>query len=403
VSRIHDLLWEHCPDGVPIRPLGWVVEIATARVDAATLDASNYVGVDNLLPDFGGRRDSDYAANSSGAIRFQPGDLLIGNIRPYLKKVWLADRIGGASPDVLTLSLSPSAREALLPRFLYFLIASDPFIRYTMQHAKGAKMPRGDKAATLRYPVPVPPLEVQRGIVQILDRFTELEAELETELEAELQARRRQYAYYRDSLLTFAEAETVRWLTLADVCRSVSSGGTPLATRPDFYGGNIPWLRTQEVVFNEITDTEVTITELGLKSSSARWVPANCVIVAISGATAARVAINKIPLTTNQHCLVLEIDEAVANYRFVYHWMSREYQRLKAMGQGARSDLNAAIIKAFPIAIPRLDAQERIVGMLDKFDALVNDLSIGLSAELAARRKQYEYYRDRLLTFEEAA
>ena len=183
----------------------------------------------------------------------------------------------------------------------------------------------------------------------------------------------------------------------------MSSGGTPLATRPDFYDGDIPWLRTQEVVFNEIVETQVRITELGLKSSTARWIPANCVIVAISGATAARVAINKIPLTTNQHCCNLEVDGAIASYRYVFHWLSREHLRLKAMGQGARSDLNAGIIKNYPIPVPPIAEQQRIVEILDKFDALVNDLSIGLPAELAARRKQYEYYRDRLLTFEEAA
>lgn len=192
-------------------------------------------------------------------------------------------------------------------------------------------------------------------------------------------------------------------MTLGEVCRAVSSGGTPLATQADYYGGDIPWLRTQEVVFTEVFDTEVKITDLGLASSSAKWIPPNCVIVAISGATAARVAINKIPLTTNQHCCNLEIDEDLANFRYVFHWLSREYRKLKALGQGARSDLNASIIKGFPIALPPLDAQNQIVSTLDKFDALVSDLSVGLPAELTARRKQYEYYRDRLLTFEEAA
>lgn len=82
--------------------------------------------------------------------------------------------------------------------------------------------------------------------------------------------------------------------------------------------------------------------------------------------------------------------------------MSREYENLKSLGQGARSDLNSAIIKKYPIPVPPLEEQARIVAILDKFDALVNDLSSGLPAEIAARRKQYEYYRDRLLTFKEA-
>ena len=125
-------------------------------------------------------------------------------------------------------------------------------------------------------------------------------------------------------------------------------------------------------------------------------------IIAISGATAARSGINKIPLTTNQHCCNLQIDESRADYRYVFFWVSSRYEELKSFGRGARADLNAKLIKDFPIPVPSLSEQRRIVSLLDSFDALVNDLSIGLPAELSARRKQYEYYRDKLLAFEEA-
>ena len=192
--------------GVRWVPMGELVSIASARTDAALLNQTNYVGVDNLVPGFGGRIDSMYLPNTGGAIRYEPGDILIGNIRPYLKKVWLADRNGGASPDVLTISLSNSARSVVLPRYLYHVIASDTFINYSMQHAKGAKMPRGDKGATLRYEIPTPPTEEQERIVSILDKFDALVNDLSIGLPAELAARRKQYAYYRDKLLTFDEA-----------------------------------------------------------------------------------------------------------------------------------------------------------------------------------------------------
>jgi type I restriction enzyme, S subunit len=196
----------------------------------------------------------------------------------------------------------------------------------------------------------------------------------------------------------------VEWKTLGDVSLKTSSGGTPLSTREDYYGGDIPWLRTQEVCFNEIYDTDIKITELAVKNSSAKWIPANCVIVAISGATAARSAINKIPLTTNQHCCNLEINPAIANYRYVFHWVLREHDKLKALGQGARADLNSGIIKSYQIPIPCPDNHEKslaiqaeIVRILDTF----TELTAELTAELIDRKKQYEYYRDRLLTFEE--
>ncbi len=97
----------------------------------------------------------------------------------------------------------------------------------------------------------------------------------------------------------------------------------------------------------------------------------------------------------------MEIHPEKANYRYVFHWVSSQYQKLKALGQGARSDLNSGIIKSFPIPVPPLEEQARIVAILDRFDALCNDLSSGLPAEIEARRKQYEYYRDRLLAFRE--
>jgi type I restriction enzyme S subunit len=99
----------------------------------------------------------------------------------------------------------------------------------------------------------------------------------------------------------------------------------------------------------------------------------------------------------------LEVDPNQAHFRYVFHWISREYERLKALGEGSQSNLNAGKVRNYPIVVPSLEDQARIVATLDKFDALVNDLSVGLPAELAARRKQFEHYRDRLLTFRDAA
>ncbi len=199
--------------------------------------------------------------------------------------------------------------------------------------------------------------------------------------------------------MTFGD-DTPR-VSLGDIAIKTYSGGTPSANEATFYGGDIPWLRTQEVRFMDIYDTEMRITPVALKKSAAKWIPENCVIIAISGATAGRSAINKIPLTTNQHCCCLEINSQKANYRYVFHWVSNQYEKLKSLGQGARSDLNSGIIKGYPIFLPPLKEQERIVSILDRFDTLTTDITNGLPAEIAARQKQYEYYRDKLMTFQE--
>ena len=110
-----------------------------------------------------------------------------------------------------------------------------------------------------------------------------------------------------------------------------------------------------------------------------------------------------LPLTTNQACCNLQIDETKADVRYVFHWLSNEYEHLKALGEGSQSNINAKKVKSYPISLPPLEEQRRIVSILDRFDKLTNDLSSGLPAEIEARRKQYEYYRDRLLSFDELA
>ena len=259
----------------------------------------------------------------------------------------------------------------------------------------------------LKIPIPCPDnpeksLAIQAEIVRILDTFTALTAELT----AELTDRQKQYNYYRDRSLTFEEGEA-EWKTLGEASLKSYSGGTPTAGTSEYYdGGTIPWLRTQEVKFSDIEKTEIKITPSALKNSAVKWIPENCVIIAISGATAGRSAINKIPLTTNQHCCCLEIDPEKALYRYVFHWVNLNYENLKGLGQGARGDLNSGIIKGFKIPIPyssdpqkSLEEQARIVAILDKFDAIANSIREGLPREIALRQKQYEYYRDLLLTF----
>lgn len=189
---------------------------------------------------------------------------------------------------------------------------------------------------------------------------------------------------------------------LGEICEKVTSGGTPQSTRHEYYGGDIPWLRTQEVNWDYILDTEIKITQAGYDNSSVKWIPTNCVIVAMYGATAGKVAINKIPLTTNQACCNLEINKEIALTRFIFYVLCNKYNELKSMGQGSQSNINSQIIKNFSVPVPPLPVQEEIVRILDRFDALVNDISVGLPAELSARRQQYEYYRNRLLSFERA-
>ena len=126
--------------------------------------------------------------------------MLIGNIRPYLRKIWLASNIGGTNGDVLVIR---GQEDIITPRFLYYCLSSEDFFEYDNKHSKGAKMPRGNKDAIMGYSFEVPNIAEQERIVSILDRFDSLCNDISSGLPAEIEARQKQYEYYRDKLLRF--------------------------------------------------------------------------------------------------------------------------------------------------------------------------------------------------------
>jgi type I restriction enzyme S subunit len=160
--------------------------------------------------------------------------------------------------------------------------------------------------------------------------------------------------------------------TIGDICSKVFSGGTPTSTNSTYYdGGTIPWLRTKEVNYGKIYETEEHITELGFESSSTKLVPVNSVIVAMygNGDTAGRVAVNKVPVTTNQACCNLVVDTSKADYRFVYYFLMGQYKALVDLKNGgAQQNLNGQLIKAFPITLPAISEQVEISTILESLD-----------------------------------
>ena len=170
------------------------------RIDASELSDNSYIGVENLLKDKLGRTDSTVKPEGS-VIQFVEKDILIGNIRPYLRKIWKSDCKGGTNGDVLCIRVKEPSEVS--PDYLFHILSSEKFFLYDIKNSKGAKMPRGDKAAVMDFEIPVPTLEEQNRIVSILDRFESLTTSLQSGLPAEIVARRQQYEHYRDKLLTF--------------------------------------------------------------------------------------------------------------------------------------------------------------------------------------------------------
>lgn len=233
-----------------------------------------------------------------------------------------------------------------------------------------------------KFKFPIPPLEIQREIVKVLDTFTKLEAELE----AELEARRRQYHYYRDQLLNFEDRDDVQWMTLGEVC-DMNAGYHITAS-------NVSGEQNKKYPFPCFGGNGIR----GYVQKYSNTGPN--LIVGRQGALCGNVQRAKEKFYATEHAVVVKTSNII-NVDWFFHMLINMNLNQYA-SKSAQPGLAVGNLKQLSIPIPSLEEQTRVAGILDKFDALVNDLSSGLPAEIAARRKQYEHYRDRLLTFKEA-
>ena len=278
-----------------------------------------------------------------------------------------------------------------LPDFLKHLFRSTKLRKQINRTASGVTRFNVSKKKMETVTIPIPPLAVQEDIVRILDNFTELTAELT--------ARKKQYEYYRDSLLTFGD--DVEWVKLGDVA-FVQAGGTPSKNKADYWkNGTIKWLgstvcKNQKTV-NEITDY---ITELGFQNSSARLMKRETTLIALVGATIGKVAFLPFEATINQNIAgIYPIDETKVLPSYIYYACTMLYSKFLDLGKGKLAMANLTFVRSLKIPLPPLSEQQRIVDILDKFDTLTNSITEGLPKEIELRKKQYEYYRDKLLSF----
>ena len=267
--------------------------------------------------------------------------------------------------------------EKLDNKYLYYWIMSQGKTIDTFYRGSGIKHP--DMAKVLDMEMPIPPIEVQREIVRILDNFTNLTAELT----AELTARGIQYSYYRNKLLTFhANTKIVQLADIADIGTGSSN------TNEAVEDGKYPFfVRSQEPLRkNDYEYDETAIITAG------DGVGVGKVYHYIEG---------KYALHQRAYRIHINTPEVVPKYYF--HYMKAKFLPYiqKTMFQGSVASIRRPMLNAFPVPVPTLDVQNRIVNVLDNFEKICSDLNIGLPAEIEARQKQYEYYRDKLLTFAE--
>jgi restriction modification system DNA specificity domain protein len=332
------------------------------------------------------------------------GDFILSNSmsygRPYILKIDGAIHDGWASLSEISSSV--------LSDYLFYFLSSSKVQMYWEGKINSGSVSNLNADIIKALPIPIPPLRVQSRIVEILDKFTQLEAELE----AELEARNKQYDFYRNRLLDFALRDDlkgqVEWKTLGEVCVHLRTGLNP---RRNFklntedasnYYVTVRELGGTELLYSEKTDL-INDEALQLINNRSK-LKVNDILFSGTGTIGKTAFISKEPTNWNikEGVYALTLDTHYVLPMFVLRYLQTQstidWIDRMAAGGIVRS-ITMKNLEQLPIPLPPLSEQRRIVDILDRFDTLTNSISEGLPREIALRRKQYEYYRDALLNF----
>ena len=385
MSRLAELIEELCPDGVEYRRLSELVRIRNG-CDYKTLSPGN-------VPVYGSGGVMTHVSEAlgEGPTVLIPRKGSLDNIFFVEGKFWTVDTI-----------FYTEIASDLDPKFFYYKMKTI----HLSQMNEAAGVPSMNQRILGRIQIPIPPLEVQREIVRILDQFTTLEAELE----AELEARRTQYEYYRNHLLSYeslVSRGSVSWIPLREL-GVWSGGGTPSKSRGEYWNeGNIPWVTPKDMRSSKIHNSMMNVTDRAVRESNVKLIEAPSIALVVRSSILQHtfpVAQIDVDATFNQDMKVLVVDPDRFERRYIYYALSANGQEILRQTSKQGGSVNSLVVPKlmdFEIPVPEIDEQRRIADLLDRFDALVNDISSGLPAEIAARRAQYEHYRDRLLSFPE--
>ena len=390
MSKLDELLRELCPDGVEYKRFDEVCTL-NARIGWQRLTKAEYMSKGDYLlitgTDFTETHEIDYSTcvyvteeryKQDLKIQLKNGDILITKDGTLGK---VAQVKGLEMPATLNggVFVVRCKDGSLENRFILHYLLSNHFQSVVEQQKTGSTISHLTQTLFSRLMIPIPPLEIQREIVRILDNFTNLTSELTSELTA----RGIQYSYYRNKLLTFhANTKIVQLADIADIGTGSSN------TNEAVEDGKYPFfVRSQEPLRkNDYEYDETAIITAG------DGVGVGKVYHYIEG---------KYALHQRAYRIHINTPEVMSKYYF--HYMKAKFLPYiqKTMFQGSVASIRRPMLNAFPVPVPPLDVQKRIVNVLDNFEKICSDLNIGLPAEIEARQKQYEYYRDKLLTFAE--
>ena len=387
MSKIDDLIERLCPDGVEYKKIGDVCSITRGKVISKKYIEQNH----GIYPVFSSQTLNDGVLGHIDSFDYD-GEYITwttdganaGTVFRRFGKFNITNVCGLLKPNISIISLD----------YLYFVLSKD-MKQYV---STGMGNPKLMSNVVQAIKIPVPPLEIQKEIVRVLDSFAELEAELER--------RKAQYVYYRDELFLSKVFSTAFLKDLLQDRGYIRGPFGSALRKSEMTNEGIPVYEQQHAIYNH-RDFRYYISYEKAKSLSRFKVKQGDLIVSCSG-TVGSISIiseNDKEGIINQALLILRCDSTIITPQFLKCYLCTTMGRNKLLKQTNKSaQINIAgrdQIEAISIPVPPLEEQQRIVDILDKFDALVNDISQGLPAEIEARRKQYEYYRDKLLTFKE--
>ena len=389
MSKLQELIRELCPDGVEYKKLGDCIEIYTG-IQFNKRDMSE-VGTYPVLN--GGMNPSGFTEKyneEKDTITVSQGGASAGYVNWMDCKFWAGAHCFVVKPN----------NDVLNNRYLYFLLKNSEQILMQAKHGAGIPGLNRDKVKNLI--MPVPPLEIQEEIVRILDRFAEYAAELQ----AELQARKEQYEYYRNKLLTFAKIEggtqSVTWMKMSEIGTFIRG---KRFVRTDIINDGIPCIHYGDIyTYYGLYATQSKGRLKNELASKMRYAQKNDVVIVAAGENKEDIGIGLAwigdePAAVHDACFIFRSD---LYPQYVSHYLRSDYyhkQIVKYVSEGKICSISAKGLGNAIIPIPPYEEQVRIATLLNKFDTLVGNLTEGLPAEIAAVQEQYEYYRNKLLSF----
>lgn len=404
MSELERLTQEHCPNGVEYIPL---FELFNTRNGYTPSKGNDEFWENGTVPWFrmedireNGRilsRATQYVSEKAIKGKLFPENSIIVATSATIGEHALITVPSLANQRFTYLMLKDKYKERFEPKFLYYYCFKlDNYCKECLNQGNFASV---DMKRFVKFEFPLVPIEVQSEIVRILDNFTELIEKLT----AELTARKKQYDYYREQLINEAEGTSGKLIDL--LSQPITDGPH---TTPKLVNEGIPFISAGAVWDGKVhfEKAQGFITKEADAEYSRKYKPKrNDVFMVKSGSTTGKVAIVDTDENFNiwSPLAAMRTDNEITA-RYVYHLLqttSAQNMVLTRMSHGSQPNLSMRVLEQFDVKIPTLQEQKRIVDILDRFDSLCNDISSGLPAEIEARQKQYEYYRDKLLNFKE--